>query len=835
MAVVSSASTEVLVQHLINVCKEEYSLTRGLDGAAQQLKRTLGMIQAYLKDAEKKSITQDSVRSWLKELESVAFEADNVLDEHCYHLHHKTVHNMKSFKDKVLSCFSSFYVILHRRNMAHAIKQINAEFGSMNKTALDLGLQSMVVNAPAHTSIETDSFSLDPVFIGRDYDVSILVDMLTLTHRQERMLSILALVGMGGMGKTTLARKLFNHEKLKARFGSTTIWIHVSQTFDAISLFNKILDKLHKKSSDGVESGDDIVENSQEALWARVGSRYDIPGKIQEAPKARVESRENILEKLQKALKTKTYLLVLDDVWNDDVSKWEDFINSILGVTSTSGNVIIITTRSQRVASIVNPFHIHHLDGLSDEDCWSIIKAKTFVENGKVPSGLEMIGRKIAKRCQGLPLAANVIGAVLRGKSEDEWHSINEKWLSDDEGGENIKNILKLSYDYLSSPSLKKCFVYCSVFPKGYEIEKQELIEQWMAEGFLQPSQRDDMESVGNMFINVLVQNSLLQVVERDEYGNVWTCVMHALVHDLASYVLSNNGSTPTRYMFLQEELIAIPNETAKHLRTLIMDCETSGMKFSDFGRLHNLILPNGCKELPNSIRELMHLRNLDISYTEIAKLPKWIHKLHHLETLRACQELEKLPSTLKYMLNLRHLHIHSDTKLPAEIGRLTNLQTLPHFIVGKKKGYQIEELGSLKNLKGTLMIRNLEKVLDKEEALKANMFQKPNLLDLEFAWDDGIEDERNDESVLEGLQPHAYLKKLKILGFKGKRFPTWVKKMAVYNGPHGSSVPLDNLIDIRLSGCSEIEEIPTLEHLSNLKSLRLKKLKNVRYQNAVC
>ncbi|XP_047966065.1 putative disease resistance protein RGA3 [Salvia hispanica] len=160
-----------------------------------------------------------------------------------------------------------------------------------------------------------------------------------------------------------------------------------------------------------------------------------------------------------------------------------------MGVTSTKGNGIIITTRSQKVASNVNSFHIHLLNGLSDEDCWSIIKAKTFDENGEVPSGFEMIGRKIAKRCQGLPLATNVVGGVLRGKSKEEWRFINENWLSDGEG--------------------------------GWEIEKHELIELWMAEGFLQPSQRDDMESVGNMFFNVLLQNSLLQVLHKDDYGNV--------------------------------------------------------------------------------------------------------------------------------------------------------------------------------------------------------------------------------------------------------------------------------------------------------------------------
>ncbi|XP_047955340.1 putative disease resistance protein RGA3 isoform X1 [Salvia hispanica] len=283
--------------------------------------------------------------------------------------------------------------------------------------------------------------------------------------------------------------------------------------------------------------------------------------------------------------------------------------------------------------------------------------------------------------------------------------------------------------------------------------------------------------------------------------------------------------------MFLNKESSPLPKKVAKHLRTLFLHGETSGTKLSDFECLHNLTL-FGNEELPNSVKKMIHLRNLNISDSNIVKLPKWIGELHHLQTLRSSWELEKLPSTLKYMFNLRHLHIHSDTKLPAEIGRLTNLQTLPHFTVGKEKGYQIEELGCLKNLRGSLWIRNLEKVRDKEEALKANMFQKPNLFDLVFEWSDDREDERNDERVLEGLQPHANLKKLKISGFRRKRFPIWTEKMAVRDGPQGSWVPFANLITITLSDCSEIEEIPTLDHLSKLKSLSLHKLKKVRFIN---
>ena len=133
-----------------------------------------------------------------------------------------------------------------------------------------------------------------------------------------------------------------------------------------------------------------------------------------------------------------------------------------------------------------------------------------------------------------------------------------------------------------------------------------------MAEGFLQPDEKNEMEDVGNKFFNVLLHNSLFQVAWQDEYRNVEACVMHDLVHDLASFVLSNNnnadGSTPVRYMFLEEKSSHISKEVAKHLRTLILKGGTSCILFSDFKCVHNLTLYRsfGEHQLPDSIRELM-------------------------------------------------------------------------------------------------------------------------------------------------------------------------------------------------------------------------------------
>ncbi|XP_042006971.1 putative disease resistance protein RGA3 [Salvia splendens] len=288
--------------------------------------------------------------------------------------------------------------------------------------------------------------------------------------------------------------------------------------------------------------------------------------------------------------------------------------------------------------------------------------------------------------------------------------------------------------------------------------------------------------------------------------------------------------------MFLEEDSIAVLKTNEKYLRTLLSRYHMNDYMFSNFESLH--VLTSGgwdAEELSSEIKKLIHLRVLDIDESSIEYLPDWIGELLHLQTRRACNsELKKLPSTLKKLRNLRHLYIEKDVELFAEIGLLTSLRTLKFFRVGDKNGYKIEELGSLNCLKGKLQIDNLERVHNKEEAKKANLCNKPKLLKLYLGWEIGREsDTTNDENMLECLQPPSRLEKLVIKGFGGKRLPSWTRNMEVDNGRQGCRLPLNKLVKIRLSDCSECEEIPMFGQLPNLKCLGLYRLRNVKSINS--
>ncbi|KAF3973552.1 hypothetical protein CMV_003043 [Castanea mollissima] len=267
-------------------------------------------------------------------------------------------------------------------------------------------------------------------------------------------------------------------------------------------------------------------------------------------------------------------------------------------------------------------------------------------------------------------------------------------------------------------------------------------------------------------------------------------------------------------------------------LRTFISENAALGNTIFNFECLRVLKLyGKSIKELPSSICLLIHLRLLNISSTYIKALPKTITKLYNLQTLRIedCFYLKELPEDLKSLINLRHIYFdgYRFSQMPKDLGQLTCLQTLQYFVVGQGIGFQIEELGRLNQLKGKLDICSLEHVKDKEASRSAKLAEKTKVYKLGFYWSMEIEDNHNnDEEVLEGLQPHRYLKSLTIEGFGGEKFPSW---MLTSHDARDGFLLYDNLIHITLRNCKKCEVLPTLGLLPCLRDLEIRGMDNVR------
>ncbi|KAK4566191.1 hypothetical protein RGQ29_002423 [Quercus rubra] len=804
---VLSVVAEEILGKLISLATEQISVAWGFKDELMRLRESVEMIQDVLADAERRQVSDRSVMRWLQRLKDVAYDADDVLDELAYEILRRKVEIRNQMKRKVCFFFSFSNPIAFRFKMANKVKSIHESLKRINDEAKPYDLAKV---GPVNANLEiipkreTDSSIDHSEVVGREDLASEIVKLLLNAANQQ--LSVIPIVGMAGLGKTTLAKLVYNHESVKKHFDKT-IWVCVSNDFEDKRILREILESLTCNSSS-------------------------------------LENKNTILE----------YPL-----------KWETLRSCLLGMNLNVGNSIIVTTRSDKVAEIMETQTRHHLEKLSEDDCWFIIKKKLSLnENILLTPDLEAIGREIAKKCGGVPLLARVLGGTMSCKKEkSEWLAIkNSKVWNSPDVNNGILLILKISFDHLYPPSLKNCFTYCAIFPKDYNMGKEELIQHWMAEGLLQQS--EGMEDIGNEYFDKLLANSLLQDIERNDYDDIVSCKMHDSVHDLALLIskqetlhlednirhlplisndqttttipppkddmshirsfslISNNQVTPT---------IPLSRDVMHRLRIVFWMHFDLGNKLLDLKCVRDLTL-FGMKieELPKSIGEFRHLRLLRIEYTNIKALPNSVTKLYNLQTLviKDCYCLERLPKDLRNLISLRHIDIdHRHIKqLPINMGHLTCLQTLPFFVIGEDAGYRIEEVGCLSQLRGKLSIYNLEHVRDKEEAKTANLVGKGGVQKLGFYWNRERDGNNNDEDVLEGLQPHSSLKSLEIANFKGEKFPSWI--LARDNSSGGLFV-LDHLLEIRLKNCNKCNKIPTLGHLPRLKVLQIEEMDNVK------
>jgi len=518
------------------------------------------------------------------------------------------------------------------------------------------------------------------------------------------------------------------------------------------------------------------------------------------------------------------------------------------------GSKIVVTTRDEDLAKVTQTvISSHRLNVISDEDCWKLFARDAFSGvNSGAASHLEAFGREIVRKCKGLPLAAKTLGGLLHSVGDvKQWEKISKSrmWgLSN----ENIPPALTLSYYYLPS-HLKRCFAYCAIFPKGYLFEKDGLITEWMAHGFLVQSRGvEEMEDIGEKYFDDLVSRSLFQQsLHAPSHFS-----MHDIISDLAEYVsgefcfklgINELGSglegehsctlpERTRYLSITRAALFPPYTGAgrrifrsihgvHHLRALFplyifgeADIETLNDILPNLKRLRMLSLchpKDTSSQLLNSIGNLKHLRHLDLYGTSIERLPENVCTLYYLQSLLLgeCRHLMELPSNISNLVNLQHLDIEGTNlkEMPPKMGKLTKLRTLQYYIVGKESGSSIKELGKLSHLRKKLSIRNLRDGASAQDALDANLKGKKKIEELRLIWDGNTDDTQQEREVLEKLEPSENVKQLAINGYGGTMFPGWL----------GNSSFL-NMVALTLSGCKNCISLPPLGQLPSLEELHI-------------
>ncbi|KAL7166647.1 hypothetical protein ACSBR2_037333 [Camellia fascicularis] len=812
-----------VLQNLNTLIQNEVGLLCGVNKEMKKLSSTLSTIRDVLEDAEQKQLQNKHIQNWLKELNDAVYEADDILDEcatEALQCESKRLGygSVKKVSTSLLTCYP-LQNILFRHKIGNRIKEITQKLDAIaaNRSKFHLIERVVVETREYDVSRETSSVITQPQLYGRDEDKEKVIKFLVEDVCDIEDVSVYPILGIGGLGKTTLAQMAFNDERVKHHFDHK-IWVYVSQDFDVKRVIKATIESANGSACDSVDL-------------------------------------DSLQRKLRDKLNGKRYLIVLDDVWDEDPDKWDALKYSL--ACGSKGASVIVTTRIEKVASIMGTISPHRLSILSEEDCWLLFRQRAFGRGNEEHPNLVAIGKEIVKKCGGVPLAAKALGGLMRFKSQEkEWLHVKESevWnLPEDKN--SVLPALRLSYFYLPLES-RKCFAYCAIFPKGSEIRKRDLIHLWMANGYISCKGRWEPEDIGDQIWNELCLISFFQEVKN--YKADICFEMHDLVHDLAQSIMKdecemiefNSSSNISNEKVRHVTLVVGPGDNfnktfhkVESLRTLRLQCpRTFSLEddkflcdFRKFGSLRAFdAAARGMKELPSSIGNLKHLRYLNLYYSLINQLPDSICSLLNLQTLILdhCEDLERLPQNMMYLRSLRHLYLLDCPliEMPQKIGQLTNLKTLTEFVVGKSTDCSL--LAELKclNLGGQLCIKHLERVSYPMDGKEAILVGKQNLSQLQLIWEYGlvecesqetVESEAQEnvksELVLEALQPHPNLKELGITGYEGTRFPLWMR---------GSC--LQNVVKIELSRCNNCLQLPPLGQLPLLQSLRIHEMNKV-------
>lgn len=607
--------------------------------------------------------------------------------------------------------FSSISIpFAYSLRMGQKIKKINERLETIatDFKRFNLGENVQILqNRPCSVQSHRDTHSFMTFkALGRDQDKENIIDLL-VQPRSVQNNPVIPIVGIGGLGKTTLAQFVYNDERVSRRF-PLKLWVCVSEFFDVARLLRQII---------------------------------------------------YCITLLQSLIKGQKFLLVLDDVWNEDPVKWNKLRNILMKLVDLHESKIIVTTRSLAVASVMGTYSPYELEALNHQDSLSLLLKWAFKEGDEVRyPNLLGIADEIVKKCRGAPLAVRTMGSLLHGKTyQRDWELIrdNEIWkLDQQENG--ILSVLKLSYYHLPS-HLKRCLAYLSLFPKDTFYDTDYIIQFWMANGLLESPKQDNDECgehIGLQYFKDLWSKGFVQEVTY--FKSYYRFKIHDLIHDVALnvsqeecliiYEQTISAFENVRHLaFVDRNPLRTPQSFLKKLkgvRSLIFLAPSDGLRVIEKSFLTACILYfeylrllelEGCslEALPNSICTLKHLRYLNLAKCRnLSRLPKSIHKLHSLLTLTLRGVLKlQVPDKLQRLINLRFLEISAADMQLREIrpGNWSSLQFLYLSYCNSLK-YLFEGMQYLSSLRHLILYR-----CDELESLPQSLKHLPKLEEIEI------------------------------------------------------------------------------------------------------
>ncbi|PRQ20752.1 putative P-loop containing nucleoside triphosphate hydrolase, leucine-rich repeat domain, L [Rosa chinensis] len=778
----AEALISVLLEQLASVVfehtRQAVTLVLNAKEDVHSFSSNLKAIQAVLEDAEKKQVTEARVRDWLQNLKDVSYEMDDVLDEWNTEILKQQVEegeNAFVTKKKVrfptpanCFCFGQVNKAIHHHNIARSIKKLNEKLTviAAEKEKYDFHLSTIRGTDEQLIQRQKTSSLVDiSTIFGREEEKEFLLSKLLRESNQDggRFL-VIPIVGMGGMGKTTLTQLAYNNEKVTAHF-QKKVWVCISDPFDEIKIAKAIIESLDKNET----------QRSSNEL-------------------------ETLLSCIKTHVEKKKFLLVLDDVWTEDKTKWESLKLSVILQSCEEGSTILVTTRKEGVAEMMRATSsMIHLDKLSYGDCLALFNSIAFFDREEdKANGFGAIGEEIVKKCKGLPLVAKTLGSLVwHKKTREEWQQVlNSKIWEIEEVEEQVFRPLLLSY-YDLAPAVKRCLLYCATFPKDYELRKHKLIDLWMSQDYLNSKGKKEKRRIGQNYFESLSMRSFFQDFDKDCKGNIIACKMHDIVHDFVRFLAqkeciiieavqgNNKKMEPSGNKVCHLTLTSLPEgplsfpisfDNCKSMRTLtLLGSSITNISPSSIMQMKCLrtlnLSGNSLHEVPKEIGELTHLRYMDLSDNRnLKELPDAVCDLYNLQTLVlvGCQYLQKLPKAMGKLINLKHLYVtgcYGLRYLPKGIGSLKSLQVLDCFYVCEgddDEALKLGYLGIMDQLQVSLRIERLGGKDDASEIEKAQLGNKEHLSELAVRFEmQSLEQRKGDDEIVKALQPHQNLESL--------------------------------------------------------------------------
>ncbi|XP_048319323.2 disease resistance protein RPM1 [Ziziphus jujuba] len=807
-----------LLNKLSNLVETEFQLLNGVWQEIACLRGELERIRDLLKDADEVEETSDDqgLKVWIKQVREVTHDAEDVVDEFILvHAHHHLVGGevlsgcLYKLSCCVKSLKSQYRIALQLQRVNGRIRDIYAAHKRLC-LSFSVSLRGSCFTPSGetwHDRREDALFLADNDVVGIDKPKRQLVEWL-INGGSER--EVIGVTGMGGIGKTTLVKKVYDDFKVEKNF-KIHAWITVSQPFNKNELLKDMIQNLSYVIKRAIPEG---MENM---------------------------NYEELITIIKNMLKERRYLIVFDDLWN--LYEWEAVKYAL--PNSKNGSKVMITTRKDDVAlNSCKDFKgkVYNLMPLSQDVSWELFCRKAFAGN-PCPPYLFEICKDILRKCEGLPLAVVALSGVLAKKDTwriDEWDMIRRCLGVEIQGNdklEDLKKVLSLSLNDLPY-YLKSCFLYLGIFPEGYLIKRMTLIRLWIAEGFIEAKEGRTLEEVAQDYLNDLLNRNLMQVAGMTTDRRVKFYRIHDLLREIiisksrdqnfAVIVKEQTTTWPGRVRRLSIHT-SLPNvqdiRLGSHLRSLFMFgvVEKSSLHTlfqGSFMLLRVLDFQRApLKTFPVEVADMFYLKYLSLRKTKVKTIPRYIRKLQNLETLdlkKTC--VTQLPIEILQLHKLRHLLVyHFKVESYADfyskfgfkaasgnIGSLQSLQKLCFIEACHDCNMILRELGKLNQLRrlGIMKLRRQD-----GKVLCLSIERLKNLRSLSIT-----STEENEVIDLQQLSsPPQFLERLYLTG-RLEELPSWIPSL------HGLVRLFLKWSLLRDDPLVHLQDLPNLVHLELLQ-----------------